>query len=267
MATIRQPAPGKSSGALWPMLLALAVALVAGGAFALWRSSQADEVDPATGCLVRGEAPTAALFMVDITDKLSAANIKMIASSIVDRARALPRASRLSVVLFGDDTSSAFVPLDLSPCTRPNGEAARLDENARFLDEDYKKYQADLVSKIDAAIADAPPSHTSPITEQLLRAANSPSLHWQGAKRELTLFTDGLETGATTQSGHGFHLPAPGATVLGGSDVTFIEIGNKRDHKMQTHREREAWRGWLTAAGAAAVHMVAPGYAAAPATP
>ncbi|PVX28015.1 hypothetical protein DD559_00500 [Sphingomonas pokkalii] len=244
---------------LWISGFAVAISLVAGGAGYLSYLSHAQAVDPETLCLLNHEAPVAALVMIDVTDRIEQRNVKMIEANVLGIAKKLPRASKLIVVPFDDDTTSALTP-KYQNCVAAKGADARMDENAKFLDPIYKQFLATLGDGVRNAVNDAPTSHSSPITQQIIRAGSSPSLGWVGTQRKLILITDGLQTGAIGR--RSVALPKPESQPLEGVDVVFIEVGNRRDKSRQSKRLRTAWERWLKAAGASSLKMIDPSHPA-----
>jgi hypothetical protein len=249
-----------SAGRHWLIGLAIAAALVGLGfvGWHYWQARELRQTDPETGCLTNSPTPHAVLFMVDATDRLSAEHVARIRSRIDDAARQLGRASRVIVLPFGGDTATPLVPI-FNSCVPGNAATAHLDEGGRLLEEQYQTFQRALEG-LTARLQQIPDSRTSPITEQVVRAASDPQLHWQGEARTLVLITDGLESSIYWT--RNLRLPDPPEALLRGVRVEYFEVGNARGTRLQTREMRLEWKSWLERAGAE-VRLTAPGFSAA----
>lgn len=254
--------PGGGGGGLRAvpvLLLVLLLGTLGYGGYRYWAGQEARQTDAATGCLSKAPTPQAALFLVDATDQLSRENAKRIGSRIKDAVDGLDRYSRVIIVSFGGDTATPLHQI-FNGCVPGNAATARWDEGGELLAKQYTGFETqldDLVGRLQKL----PDSKTSPITEQVIRAASDPQLHWQGSVRTLVLVTDGLES--TIYWTRHLKLPDPPAGLLSGVRAEYFEIGNEKAQKLQTHEMRVEWKSWLERAGADA-RMTAPGFPANP---
>jgi hypothetical protein len=217
---------------------------------------------PVTMCLMNAPTPWAELTLLDQTDALAAGAGQRFTRLIRHLRDTLPRNGRLTIVPFGGDLGQSLqVVFDV--CSPGRGsEANQLTEGALPLQRDY---EALFLSPLDAKAAEltAPlESPQSPITAQILRAANDPTIGWKGEKRILNLLTDGLENTAKSgiYKGGKIHLETPPPDLLKGVTVNYFELTSARHSALQTPAVRAAWKAWFEAAGAARVNMYAPGY-------
>jgi hypothetical protein len=249
------------TGGVGKVLLALlclgALAAVGYLAYRYLEGRKQREVDVATGCLTNAPAPQAVLFMVDQTDRLSREHAARIKSRIDDEVSKLPRYSRVIIVPFGGDTAAPLTPI-FNKCLPGRSATANLDEGAQLLEEEYKGFEQALETMI-SGLDRLPDSKTSPITEQVVRAASDPQLHWQGNARTLVLITDGLESSIYWT--RNLKLPDPPDGLLRDSRAEYFEIGNAKGNRLQTHEMRLEWKSWLERAGAD-VRVSAPGFPA-----
>lgn len=252
--------PTGSSG-LGKALFAVLFLAVLGGvgylAYRYWETRKQREIDTATGCLTNAPAPLAVLFMVDQTDRLSLDHATRIKSRIDDEVSKLPRYSRVIIVPFGGDTAAPLAPI-FNKCLPGKSATANLDEGAQLLEEDYKGFEQTLNAMV-SGLARLPDSKTSPITEQVVRAASDPQLHWQGTARTLVLITDGLESSIYWT--RNLKLPDPPDGLLRDARAEYFEIGNAKGNRLQTREMRLEWKSWLERAGAD-VRVSAPGFPA-----
>jgi hypothetical protein len=243
------------------LLAVIAVATVAIGYFgySYVQGRNARATDAETGCLTNAPTPQAVLFMVDATDRLSRENAARIQSRIVDAVQALPRYSRVTIVPFGGDTAAPLTPI-FNKCLPGNAATANLDEGGQLLEEQYQAFRQAL-DRMVANLVQLPDSRTSPITEQVIRAASDPQLHWQAGARTLVLVTDGLESSIYWT--RNLRLPEPPDGLLQDVSAEYFEIGNPRGSRLQTHSMRLEWKSWFERAGAQ-IRVTAPGFAASP---
>ena len=220
------------------------------------RRHRQHEVDKETGCLLHAENPQAVVLMIDSTDPLAKQSGPRLRTAIMDLVNDLPRYSRVTLVAFGNQLAD---PLEIKfdGCLPGRRDDAGWDEGGGYLNSQFRKFDT-KVKQVVASLEALPPANSSPIAEQVIRAASDRVLHWEGARRRLFLATDGLEsvvyrTGRVT-------LPTPAANLLSGVDVEFFEVGNERDYALQTPSMRVAWANWFKAAGSTSVQMSAPGY-------
>jgi 4-amino-4-deoxy-L-arabinose transferase-like glycosyltransferase len=243
------------------MLLGSAILLILGAlgyfGYRYAQARHARETDSDTGCLTNASAPQATLFLVDETDRLSSENGARIRARINDAVAVLPRFSRVIIVPFGGDTATPLLPI-FNKCLPGRASTASLDEGGQLLDEDYRAFEQAL-NQMVTRLQQLPDSRTSPITEQVIRAASDPELHWQGNLRTMVIITDGLETSIYWT--RNLRLPDPPAGLLRGVRVEYFEIGNERGNRLQTHEMRLEWKSWLERAGAD-VRLTAPGFSA-----
>jgi hypothetical protein len=197
------------------------------------------------------------LFLVDETDRLSPENAARIKSRINDAVNHLPRYSRVSIVPFGGDTAAPLIPI-FNRCLPGKAATSNLDEGGQLLEEEYGRFEKMLDQEI-AKLEKMPDSKTSPIADQVIRAASDPELHWHGATRTMVLITDGLES--TIYWTRNLKLPDPPSGLLSGVRAEYFEIGNSKGNRLQTPQMRAEWKSWLEKAGAD-VRVSAPGYAA-----
>lgn len=216
------------------------------------------ETDTETGCLTNAPNPQAVLFMVDATDRLSAENAARIRSRIDDAVGHLPRYSRVIVLSFGGDTAAPLLPI-FNRCLPGRAATANFDEGGQLLEEEYRAFRTAL-DGMTARLQQLQDSRTSPISEQIVRAASDPQLHWQGEARTLVLITDGLESSIYWT--RNLRLPDPPEALLRGVRAEYFEIGNARGSRLQTREMRLEWKSWLERAGAE-VRLTAPGFSAA----
>lgn len=257
------PGGGRGSGAkrkggLVALLAAVVVLIVIayfGYRYVQTRGARATDLQ--TGCLTSAPTPHAALFMVDATDRLSRENALRIRSRINDVVAELPRYSRVTIVPFGGDTAAPLLPI-FNKCLPGRSSTASLDEGAQLLEEEYQAFRQALDGMI-GGLERLPDSRTSPIADQVVRAASDPQLHWQGTARTLVLITDGLESSIYWT--RNLRLPDPPEGLLRGGRAEFFEVGNARGNRLQTQAMRVEWKSWLERAGAE-VRMSAPGFPA-----
>lgn len=254
---------GQSGGGLGGLLKGLvAIAVVAGICYLgyrYWIGGAATATDAETGCLTNVPAPQAALIMVDATDRLSRENSERISSRIHDVVGGLERYSRVIILPFGGDTAAPLQPI-FDGCVPGRPSDARWDEGGQLLAEPYRRFQHELQALV-TRLQQIPDSHSSPITEQIVRAASDPQLHWQGSMRTLVLTTDGLESSIYWT--RNLRLPDPPDSLLRDVRVEYFEIGNTRGNRLQTREMRLEWKSWLERAGAD-VRISAPGFSANP---
>lgn len=254
----RQSNVGRNAAIAGGSLLALAACV---GAFtgydAYQKRHHSNEVDRKTACLLNSETPKALLVMVDTTDPLAAESGPRLKAAIMDAVGELPRYSRVTLIAFGNQLAD---PLDVKfdGCLPGRRDDAGWDEGGGYLEHQHHKFEVE-VERVVQSLEKLPPASSSPIAEQVIRAASDRVLHWQGARRGLLLVTDGLQT-SVYANGH-VRLPAPANGILKGVEVEFFEVGNVRDQSLQTPAMRSAWGNWFKAAGAE-VKMSAPGYPA-----
>lgn len=244
------------SGPIWVVALTLLLLGIVGAYLALKGQQGENATDETTGCLKNRPAPEAVMFMVDTTDRLSEANAELVVTAVHDMADKLPRYSKVIVVPFGNDLASPLQPV-FSQCLPGRGDEAGLAESPRFVEESYGKFDS-AVRKLGDRLQNLSDAETSPITQQIVRAASTPVLHWQAETRTLVLFTDGLES--TVYWTKELKLREPPNRILDRVKVEYYELGNERNGRFQTAQLREQWRSWFEKAGAA-VRMTAPGYA------
>jgi len=239
--------------------LGAAAALAVAGYFG-WQymgDRQLHEVNAETGCLSNAPTPQAIIFLVDETDHLSHENAVRIQSRISDAVLNMPRYSRVIIVPFGGDTSAPLLPI-FNKCLPGRSGTARFDEGGQILEEEYKAFDAALTRMI-AELEKIPDSRASPITEQIVRAASDPQIHWQGSVRTMVVITDGLESSIYWT--RNLKLPDPPDGMLKDVRVEYFEIGNPKGNRLQTPALRLEWKSWLERAGAE-VRVTAPGYSA-----
>lgn len=241
-------------GIVWMVALVALVVAIASAWLFLQRSHREGETDKQTGCLTARETPQAALFLVDSTDRLTPENAKHVVDTIVQDEGQLPDYSRLVIVPFGDDIAAPLAPV-FSKCLP--GRKARLDQNQHAVDATNQEFQASL-DKLSDTLSSLPPSKSSPIAAQIVRAASDPVLQWKGAQRTMVVITDGLES--SIYWSRDLKLPDPPANLLNGVAVEYVELGNAKASKLQSDQMRQQWRAWFEKAGAT-VRMTAPGYA------
>jgi hypothetical protein len=256
----RTPAPSPGGGLRSVALAVVALIVLAGlgyWGFQYVRNRSARATDTATGCLTNVPTPQATLFLVDETDRLSAENGARIRARINDAVTALPRYSRVIIVPFGGDVAAPLQPI-FNKCLPGRASTASLDEGGQLLEEEYQAFSQALDAEV-ARLEQVPDSRTSPITEQIIRAASDPELHWQGSARTLVVITDGLQSSIYwTRS---LRLPDPPEALLRNVRAEYFEIGNARANQLQTPQMRLEWKSWFDRAGAD-VRISAPGYPA-----
>lgn len=215
------------------------------------------QVDRATGCLLNSTTPKALLVMVDTTDPLAQESGVRLQAAIMDAVGELPRYSRVTLIAFGNQLAEPLA-IKFDGCLPGRRDDAGWDEGGGYLEHQHRKFEAE-VQRVVESLGNLPPANSSPIAEQVIRAASDRVLHWEGARRGLLLVTDGLQTSAYTRT-H-VRLPVPPDGILRSVEVEFFEVGNARDQSLQTPEMRVAWADWFKSAGAT-VTMSAPGYAA-----
>ncbi|MBB4837514.1 hypothetical protein HNP52_000565 [Sphingomonas kyeonggiensis] len=255
-----RPSPWRlivAGAAIVAMLLGMA-AWYASGA----QQGDATERDPATLCLLRAPASRAELTLLDQTDALAAGAGQHFTRLINHVRDTLPRNGRLTIVPFGGDLGQPLaVAFDI--CSPGKGaEADTLSEGAVRLQRDYETRFVAPLSKAAAELAVPRESNQSPIADQILRAANDPTIGWRGEERILNLMTDGLENtpASPIYTSGKIVLPPPPSDLLRGVTVNYFELASARNSALQTPVVRAAWKAWFEAAGAK-VNMYAPGYA------
>lgn len=253
----RQGGEGGVNTGLIAGVAALVIAGLGGGFFFMKRDASNNQTDQSTGCLINRDTPEAMLVLVDETDKLSRENSERIRTHVVDKVNALPRYSRLTIVPFGGDIATPLKPI-FDQCLPGRGDDAGMTEGTLILKKKYEEFTAALDGLVDQ-LQEIPDSRTSPITEQIVRAASDEVLHWQGQTRSLYLVTDGLESSIYWTKE--LRLKEPTQGILKGVKAEYFEVGNSKAARLQTRELREQWKAWLTSAGAD-VRMNAPGYPA-----
>lgn len=251
------PVRGGSSTLLIGLLI---LALVSGLGYLGWRywaERESRQTDADTGCLTNAPTPQAVLFMVDATDRLSPENAVRIRSRIDDAVSQLDRYSRVIIVPFGGDTAAPLLPI-FNKCLPGRAATANLDEGSQRLEQQYEAFRNALAA-MSTRLQQIPDSRTSPIAEQIARAAGDSQLHWQGQTRTLVLITDGLESSVYWT--RNLRLPDPPEPFLSGVRAEYFEIGNERGNRLQTREMRLEWKSWLERAGAQ-VRLTAPGFSA-----
>jgi hypothetical protein len=249
---------GSGPGRLVAILAGVALLAAIGYfGFKYYQGRVARATDAETGCLTGAPTPQAMLVMVDATDRLSRENAQRIRSRINDAVAELPRYGRVIIVPFGGDTAAPLAPI-FNKCLPGRSATAGLDEGSQLLEEEYQSFRQALDGMI-GRLESLPDSRSSPITEQIVRAASDPQLHWQGTARTLVLVTDGLESSIYWT--RNLRLPDPPEGLLRNARVEYFEIGNARGNRLQTHSMRMEWKSWLERAGAEA-RISAPGFPA-----
>jgi hypothetical protein len=253
---------GGSGGSGASTVLLAVIGLIVLGALGFFgyryaQSRSAREVDR-DNCLTNATGPQASLFLIDETDRLSHENAERIKARIRDGVNTMPRYSRVIIVPFGGDIATPLQPI-FNKCLPGRSSTASLDEGAQLLDEQYQAFEKTLDAEV-RKLEELPDSKTSPITDQVIRAASDPELHWQGKARTLVLITDGLESSIYWT--RNLHLKDAPEGLLRGVHAEFFEIGNARATRLQTPSMRSEWKRWLEKAGAD-VRVTAPGYSAA----
>jgi hypothetical protein len=195
--------------------------------------------------------------MVDATDRLSPENASRISSRIDDVVNRLDRYSRVIIVPFGGDTAAPLLPI-FNKCLPGRAATANFDEGTQRLEQQYDAFR-DALGAMSSRLTQLPDSRTSPITEQVVRAASDSQLHWQGSARTLVLITDGLESSIYWT--RNLRLPDPPEALLRDVRAEYFEIGNERGNRLQTRQMRLEWKSWLERAGAT-VRITAPGFSA-----
>lgn len=254
----RRTKPGSGHWA-WIAGLFLIVGVIGLGYFAwrYWNDRAQRQTDVDTGCLTNAPTPQAVLFMVDATDRLSPENAVRIRSRIDDAVNRLDRYSRVIVLPFSGDTATPLLPV-FNKCLPGRAATANLDEGAQRLEQQYGAFR-EALGVMTSHLQRLPDSRTSPITEQIERAASDPQLHWQGSARTLVLITDGLESSIYWT--RNLRLPDPTEGLLRDVQAEYFEIGNVRGSRLQTRQMRLEWKSWFERAGAAA-RITAPGFSA-----
>jgi hypothetical protein len=255
--------PRRSTGGSSPLLILLVLLLlVGGGGYFGWRyvqGAKANETDEHTGCLKNVPTPQAVLFLIDATDRLSAENAERIGSRIKDAVDGLDRYSRVIIVSFGGDTATPLHQI-FNGCIPGKTSTARWDEGAQLLGRQYDEFKKQLDGLV-AALQQLADSKTSPITDQIVRAASDPQLHWEANLRTLVVVTDGLQS--TIYWTRHLKLPDPPAGLLEDVRAEYFEVGNEKGSRLQTPEMRLEWKSWFERAGAD-VRITAPGYPASP---
>lgn len=237
-------------------LLALAACTGAFAGFRVYQERHHErQVDRATGCLMNSETPKALLVMVDTTDPLVRESGARLQTAIMDAVGQLPRYSRVTLIAFGNHLAEPL-SIRFNGCLPGRRDDAGWDEGGGFLEYQHHKFEVE-VQRVVESLDNLPPASSSPIAEQVIRAASDRVLHWDGARRGMLLVTDGLQTSAYVRTQ--VRLPAPPEGILNGVEVEFFEVGNERDNALQTPSMRVAWANWFKSAGAT-VTMSAPGY-------
>ena len=258
---VRRGSPGPGRKGLGTVIAVLAglglLAALGYFGFQYYNGRTARATDAETGCLTNAPTPQSVLFMVDATDRLSRENAQRIRSRINDAVAELPRYSRVIIVPFGGDTAAPLAPI-FNKCLPGRSSTAALDEGSQLLEEQYQAFRQALDGMI-GGLERLPDARSSPITEQIVRAASDPQLHWQGSARTLVLITDGLESSIYWT--RNLRLPDPPEGVLRDARVEYFEVGNARGNRLQTRSMRLEWKSWLERAGAE-VRITAPGFPA-----
>lgn len=215
------------------------------------------ETDTQTGCLTNAPTPHAALFLVDHTDRLSRENVTRIRSRIDDAIANLPRYSRVIIVGFNNDTAAPLLPI-FNGCLPGRAADAGVNEGHLVLAQRFEEFRRGMEA-MAGRLEQLPESRTSPITDQIVRAASDPQLHWQGSTRTMVVITDGLESSIYWT--RNLRLPDPPENLLRGVSAEYFEIGNARGNRLQTREMRLEWKSWFERAGAN-IRITAPGFSA-----
>jgi hypothetical protein len=248
---------GKFGKALVWIVILIAVAGLGYLAYLYTIDREQRQTDAETGCLTNAPTPQAVLFMVDSTDRLTTENAARVKSRIDDAVDGLSRHSRVIIVPFGGDTAVPLLPI-FNKCVPGRSATASLDEGAELLEEEFKGFEEALTSMV-SRLEQLPDARSSPITDQIIRAASDPQLHWQGHARTLVLITDGLESSIYWT--RKLKLPDPPEGLLRDTRVEYFGIGNAKGNRLQTRDMRLEWKSWLERAGAD-VRITAPGFPA-----
>lgn len=239
-------------------LLALAACVGAFTGFRVYQERHHErEVDRKTACLLNSDTPKALLVMIDTTDPLTRESLPRLKTAITDTVSALPRYSRVTLVSFGNRLADPLT-VKFDGCLPGQRDDAGWDEGGGYLEHQHHKFEVE-VQRVVQSLEKLPPANSSPIAEQVIRAASDRVLHWKGSRRGLLLVTDGLQTSMYVDGQA--RLPAVSSNLLKGVEVEFFEVGNARDQSLQTPSMRTAWADWFKSAGAT-VTMSAPGYPA-----
>jgi hypothetical protein len=251
---------GGGGGASTALLVLVGIAILGALGFFGYRYAQsrsAREVDK-DNCLANAVSPQATLFLIDETDRLSHENAERIKARIRDAVNVMPRYSRIVIVPFGGDVATPLQPI-FNRCLPGRQATASIDEGGQLLEEEYQGFEKALDGEVKK-LEQIPDSKNSPITEQVIRAASDPELHWQGKARTLVLITDGLESSIYWTRNLKLNDSPEG--LLRNVHAEYFEIGNARGTRLQTPQMRAEWKSWLEKAGAD-VRVTAPGYSAA----
>lgn len=225
--------------------------------------SRASLREERTLCLIHSTPPVAVLTMIDVTDPLAAGSGERFAGLLREARLALPRDGRFTVVPFNGELGGSLSPA-FDRCSPGRGvEADEFMEGQNSVQRNYDREFVRVLDRAGRRVASAEASDFSPIAAQVMRAVNDPAIRWVGGRRELSIYTDGLEHTSQSRiySGAPIRLPTPPPDLLRGVTVNFVELANPRFSHLQTPAVREAWRRWFEAAGAERINMRAEGYA------
>lgn len=256
----------EGGGAWRPVAAGLAIAAMTAGVAGWYaagvRADHENVRHPATLCLMNAPTPRAELTLLDQTDALAAGAGQRFTRLVRHLRDTLPRNGRLTIVPFGGDLGQSLqVVFDV--CSPGRGsEANPLTEGALPLQRDYEALFLSPLDETAEELAKPRESPQSPITAQIMRAANDPTIGWKGEKRVLNLLTDGLEYTAKSaiyKDGR-VYLEPPPPDLLKGVTVNYFELTSARHSALQTPAVRAAWKAWFEKAGAEQVNMYAPGY-------
>lgn len=250
---------GRDRGPNVPLLIAagiMVVGAIGGTGWYLRSVSSQLATDEKTGCLTKRKAPEAVMFLVDTTDKLSPEHARRIRTHISDIVAGLPMYSKVLVVPFGGDVAIPLEPV-FDQCVPGKAGDERLDQGALLLQQRFEQFET-IISQLEKSLTEIPDAPSSPITNQIVRAASDDVLHWDGERRRLVLVSDGLQSSKFRNSDGTLPAP-PSPDFLRGVEAEYFEVGNQRESGRQNRQLREGWRSWFERAGAKP-SIVAPGF-------
>ena len=248
---------------LWILAIASAVVAMLSWTLLADRARRGVARDPDSLCRLQAPPPAQALVLLDQTDTLAGDSGTRFLRLLRRIKTELPKNGRLTIVPFGGDLGASLAPV-FDICSPGSGrEADELIEGRATVQQLYDRKFAGRLDRVAEMLQAPRTSAMSPIAEQIERALNDPAIPFSAARRDLYIFTDGLQHTPNSRIYRGAELvlPDPPAGLLRGIRVHYVELANARHPELQRDPVRETWRRWLEGAGGQ-VSMYAPGYAA-----
>lgn len=240
------------------------VVLMAGVAYSVTRPKA---VDPETLCPADG-AVAHTVLLVDRSDPLGNAAVKLLHDTIERILKSLRREERFSILLIDSDGSRAPTPL-FSRCAPPDGSDAHwLYENRRLLRRHWEAVFGDPVGHAARTLEEPAQAASSPIMETIQATTKLPSFSPSVGHRTLVIASDFLQNVAgyshyRTDPDYDSFRQTPYAarvkTDLAGIEVELVYLPNPKAYGRQTALHRRFWPRYVSESGAASVRLIEQG--------